>query len=101
MFLFLIAVLFSSCRKPTAFAEIYGVVTDYETNEKIESANVVISPTNASKTTKADGYFEFNELDPQQYTITVYRAGYKTEYETVIVYENDRKEKNIKLIKNN
>ncbi len=89
----------NSCQKAADFATIYGMVSDSTSGELIEGANVVLTPSGKNYTTKAEGKFEFDELDPQQYTITVYKTDYKTEYETVIALADSRTERNIRITK--
>lgn len=60
------------------FATICGTVMDSETMEPIEGVSVILSPSGKNAVTKADGRFEFAELDAVQYTITVQKAGYST-----------------------
>lgn len=55
---------------------IYGTVTDAETNQPVQGANVVLSPTNVSTVTGADGIFSFTNLEAQQYKLTVTASGY-------------------------
>ncbi len=59
------------------FAGIYGVITDADTNQPIQGASVVLSPTNMSTVTGADGSYSFSDLDAQQYKITVTASGYE------------------------
>ncbi len=59
------------------FGGIYGVVTDIETHEPIRGVNVVLSPTNLSTVTGADGSYVFSNLDAQQYKLTASANGYQ------------------------
>ncbi len=95
----LFSLICNSCQKATDFASIYGIVRD-ETGVPIENAHIVINPSGTDERTESNGYFEFNELDPRQYTLTVSMLGYKTEHEFITVYPSERKEKNIVLKKN-
>lgn len=91
-----------SCDKPPyeSFATIYGVVSDSATGEPLANANVVLSPGGKTKTTGTDGRFEFSELDPQQYTITVQKTGYQTNRKTVTAVVAESVEANITLTTN-
>ena len=60
------------------FATVSGTVVDATTMEPIEGVSVILSPSGKNIVTKADGRFEFAELDAVQYTITVQKAGYST-----------------------
>ena len=91
-------VINNSCERD--FATIYGVVKDSE-GVYIKGADVRLSPSGGAGnyTTEADGKYEFNQLDPQQYKVTVYKTGYKTEYETVDALPNSRIVRNFTLTK--
>ena len=69
-----------SCEPVTydVFATVCGTVVDSETMEPIEGVSVILSPSGKNAVTKADGRFEFAELDAVQYTITVQKSGYST-----------------------
>lgn len=60
------------------FATVCGTVVDSDTMEPIEGVSVILSPSGKNIVTKADGRFEFAEVDAVQYTITVMKAGYST-----------------------
>jgi carbon monoxide dehydrogenase subunit G len=89
----------SSCSKPSYdhFATLYGVVSDHTTGEPLAGASVVLSPGGKTKTTGTDGRFEFADLDPQQYTITVQKTGYQTNRKTVTAVVAEKTEANIPL----
>ena len=99
----MLLVCFGSCNKPEyyTYATLYGVVNDFETAEPIVGASVVLSPGGKTQTTGADGQFEFEDLDPQQYTVTVQKSGYQTNRKTVTAVVGERTEANIPLTKNN
>ena len=80
-----ILVFFVSCGSVTynSFAGISGQIVDVDTHDPIEGASVNLSPTGKSVFTGSDGYFEFQELDPEQYTVTVQKNGYTTNRKTV------------------
>lgn len=65
------------------FATVCGTVVDSEMMEPIEGVSVVLSPSGKNTVTKADGRFEFAELDAAQYTITVQKSGYSTNRKTM------------------
>lgn len=69
-----------SCEPVTydVFATVCGTVVDSDTMEPIEGVSVILSPSGKNIVTKADGRFEFAELDAVQYTITVQKSGYST-----------------------
>ena len=94
-------ILCSSCAKTehNLFGGLYGVVSDHETGEPVTNASVVLSPGGKTKTTGTDGRYEFNDLDPQQYTITVQKTGYNTNRKTITAVVNEKTEANIPLTK--
>lgn len=65
------------------FARVTGQVIDIDTHDAIEGASVNLSPSGKSTFTGDDGYFEFQELDPGQYTVTIQKNGYTTNRKTV------------------
>ncbi len=98
--IFLLGV-FNSCSKEehNLSATLYGVISDHETGEPIGNVSVVLSPGGKTKTTGSDGTFEFPDLDPAQYTITVQKAGYQTNRKTVTAVISEKTEANIPLKK--
>jgi len=99
--LLLIMMCFSCSKKEYDLATLYGVVNDHETGELITGASVVLSPGGKTKTTGSDGRYEFPDLDPQQYTITVQKSGYQTNFKTVTAVIGEKTEANIPLTKIN
>jgi hypothetical protein len=93
----------NSCTKevPDLFSTLYGVVSDHETGEPIANANVVLAPGGKTKTTGTDGSYEFQDLDPAQYTITVQKTGYQSNRKTVTAVVGEKVEANIPLTKSN
>jgi hypothetical protein len=93
----------SGCTKTerNLFASLHGLVTDNATNEPISGASVVLAPGGKTKTTGDDGRYEFADLDPAQYTITVQKTGYATNRKTVTAVIGEDTEANIPLTKSN
>ena len=83
------------------FATLFGVISDHETGEPIPVASVVLSPGGKTQTTGADGRYEFLDLEPRQYTITVQKTGYQTNRKTVTAVVSEKTEANIPLTKSN
>jgi len=92
----------NSCSKTEhdMFSTLYGVVTDHETGEHIANVSIVLSPGGKTKTTGSDGTYEFNDLEPRQYTLTVQKTGYQTNRKTVTAIVGEKAEANIPLSKN-
>ncbi len=90
-----------SCSKKEhdMYATLYGVVIDCDTGEPIVNATVALSPGGKTQATGGDGLFEFSNLDPQQYTITVQCTGYETNRKTITAITGEKTEANIPLTK--
>lgn len=67
------------------YGTLAGSVVDVDTNQPIEGASVILSPGGKNVLTAADGTFSFIDLDPQQYTVMVQKAGYSTNRKVVTV----------------
>ena len=83
---FVLLAFFVSCEPSVSsdnFARITGDVIDAETLDPIEGARVNLSPSGKHFVTGSDGYFDFTELEPLQYTITVQKTGYVTNRQTI------------------
>ena len=81
-----ILVFFVSCEPAVSssnFVRITGQVIDLDTHDAIEGASINLSPTGKSTFTGSDGYFDFSDLDEQQYTVTVSKTGYATNRKSV------------------
>ncbi len=105
LFIFSTIVLLAVCNSCSKeehdmYATLYGVVNDHNTSEPIAGASVVLSPGGKTKTTGTDGRYEFNDLDPQQYTVTVQKTGYQTNRKTITAVIGESTEANIPLTKN-
>lgn len=102
IYLIVLIVLSISCSKEEHeyFATIYGIISDYTSNEPVGNATIVLSPGGVTKTTDDNGYFEFSELTPQQYTITVQKTGYQSNRKSVTAVVNERTEANMLLTMN-
>lgn len=92
----------NSCTTPEyeSFGSVYGVVSDSETGETIDVVSVVLSPGGKTYITGTDGCFEFKDIDPQQYTVTVQKLGYQTNRKIVTVFAGEYIPANILLTKN-
>jgi uncharacterized membrane protein len=93
----------SGCSKTERdlFATLHGIVSDTETNEPISGASVVLAPGGKTKTTGSDGRYEFADLDPAQYTVTVQKTGYTTNRKTVTAVVGEDTEANIPMTQSN
>lgn len=101
-FLSLVLILgISSCAENEfeIFSTLYGVVVDDATGECIPSATITLSPGGKTKTSGADGRYEFQNIDARQYTVTVQKPGYSTNRKTVNVVSGEATEANVSLKK--
>ena len=76
------ALIFAAACNPIGdydfFSTVQGVVSDYHTGEPVPGATIMIMPGSQTAMTDQDGRFEFADLDPKQYTLTVQKDGYQT-----------------------
>lgn len=95
--------LFLSCSKEEndSFGSLYGVVSDVNTGNPLDNVTITLSPGGTSKLTGSDGLFEFTELTPQQYTITVQKAGYQTNRKTLSAVVGEKTQANITMTPQN
>ena len=69
--------LYQSCMPDIELSgSIYGTVEDKATGEPIKSVWVELLPSGLKTTTGSDGAFEFIEIDPSVYSLSVRKAGY-------------------------
>lgn len=79
------------------YGDISGKVTDYETDEPIANASISLLPSGTSIQTDDAGYYHFERLDPQQYTMTVQKTGYQPDRKTVTVVRGENRNVNFQL----
>lgn len=78
--------LFStSCKKEVATGKIQGLVTNYATSEPIQGVNISLSPTGASAVTGSDGRYEFNNLEPGNYTVQGTKSGFESNTKNISI----------------
>lgn len=95
--LFIIPYSCSSNDDYEIFSQINGTITDYQTGVPIENASVVLSPLGISQQTDDTGYYNFEELDAQQYTIIVQKTGYQPNRKTITAISGETMNVNIQL----
>ena len=79
------------------FAKIQGTVTDHSTGSPLSNASVTLTPSGLSKITDDNGFFRFDELDTQQYTLTVQKSGYQPNRKTVNAVSGETQQVDIQL----
>ena len=94
-------VLFASCSPVTydVFSTITGTVVDEQTKDPIDGVSVILSPSGKNSITGSDGYFEFQDLEAGQYTLTVQATGYSSNRKTITVVAGATANVNITLQK--
>lgn len=100
LFLCLMALsLLFSCSKEEqdSFGTLYGVVSDTQTGDPLSNVTVTLSPGGTTKLTGSDGLFEYAELTPQQYTITVQKSGYQTNRKSITAVVGEKVQANITM----
>lgn len=98
----LFTVVLGSCSKDedyAVFSTLHGIVVDEATAECIPGATVTLSPGGKTQTTGSDGRYQFSEVDPIQYTVTVQKPGYYTNRKMITVISGEATEANITLRK--
>lgn len=71
------------------FTSIEGAVTDYDTGEPLDNAVVTLTPSGLSRQTDVAGYYKFEGIDAQQYTVTVQRSGYQPNRKIVMAVSGE------------
>lgn len=100
MFMFGLLICFTNCSGSDdyeIFATINGTITDYDSGMPLKNADVVLSPSGISQKTDANGYYKFDELDAQQYTVTVQKSGYQPNRKTVTAISGKAQQVDIQL----
>ena len=79
--------MMTSCEKekPVATGKIQGIVTNSITGEPIKSVNISLSPTGLSAVTGSDGRYQFNNLEPGQYTVQGMKEGYESNTKNITI----------------
>ena len=76
-----------------------GTVVEMTTGDVIAGALITLSPSGKNTYTGADGFFEFQDLDAQQYTVTVQAEGYSTNRKTETIVAGATERINVTLQK--
>jgi len=76
-----------ACTKDEAetTGSIIGLVTRSDNGEPLSGVSVSLNPGGKTATTGSDGRYEFVNLEPQQYTVQLMKAGYKTSTRRITV----------------
>ncbi|MDE7461526.1 MAG: carboxypeptidase-like regulatory domain-containing protein [Muribaculaceae bacterium] len=96
-----ILLLISSCSNSNdfeIFGSIHGVVTDHADGSPLDNATILLSPGGITKQTDASGHYNFDNLESQQYTLTVQRQGYQPNRKTISAIAGEDLQVDIQLI---
>ena len=66
---------------------IAGTIKDYKSGQLISNCKVSLTPSGKSVVSSLSGTYEFNDLDPGQYSISFIKAGYNDENASVSVIQ--------------
>ena len=80
-----LATLFAACSpvEYDHFSTITGTVIDMDNGEPVGNVEMTMTPGSHNKSTGSDGFFQFSDVEAQQYTLTAQKAGYKVDRKTV------------------
>ena len=81
------AVFLAGCAKDVVetSGSIYGIVNDADNGEPVGGAHVALNPGGLTANTGSDGRYEFDGLEPGQYTVQISKSGYKTNSKRISV----------------
>lgn len=81
-----------SCAKDEVetMGTIYGIVNDSDNGEPVQDAHVSLTPYGKTINTGSDGSYEFQEMEPGQYTIQISKSGYKTNTKRISVVAGEK-----------
>lgn len=73
-----LSIMVSACSAPIVdtFGSISGVVLDEKTNDPLAGVTVSLTPSGHSQVTDKEGTFQFENLEPAEYTLTFTMKGY-------------------------
>ena len=73
-----LSIMISACSAPIVdtFGSISGVVLDEKTNDPLAGVTVSLSPSGHSQVTDKEGTFQFENLEPAEYSLTFTMKGY-------------------------
>ncbi|MDE7455087.1 MAG: carboxypeptidase regulatory-like domain-containing protein [Prevotella sp.] len=93
LYLFIATAILGACSSDITegakFGSIVGSVSDRTTGEPVATVNVSIKPGGSSTVTGSDGTFTFRNLEPNSYTLTITKEGYKQNSSTMTVRVGD------------
>ena len=85
LFVFSLFIMTSCVKEEKPVGRIQGIVTNANTTEPIQGVNISLSPTGASAVTGSDGRYEFNNLEPGNYTVQGVKSGYESNTKNISI----------------
>ncbi|MDE6303601.1 MAG: carboxypeptidase-like regulatory domain-containing protein, partial [Paramuribaculum sp.] len=79
------------------YGAIHGVITDISSGQPLDNATVVLSPSGLSIQTDVNGSYKFENLEIQQYTVTVQKLGYQANRKVISVVPGEDFQVDIQL----
>ena len=71
---------------PVTTGQIMGVVKDFDSPDvPLQDCMVTLNPGGKSVVTTSDGFYEFTQLSPREYSLTITKGGYNNAQKTVSV----------------
>ncbi len=91
----------TSCKteKYDLFTTLSGFVLDKATSEPLDGVTITLSPGGKNMVTGADGFFEFDNMDAQPYSLSAQKSGYASERKIVTGVPGETVRINITLSK--
>lgn len=79
--------LLGSCTKEKTpeTGSIQGIVTNSQNNEPIQGVNISLSPTGLSAVSGSDGRYQFNNLQPGNYTVQGVKSGFESNTKNITI----------------
>lgn len=84
--------LFQSCTKDEVetTGTIYGIVNDADDSKPLQNAAVLLTPSGKTTNTGSDGNYEFQDMEPGQYTIQISKTGYQPNTKRITVVAGEK-----------
>lgn len=88
----LILLILTGCAKDEVnpFGSIYGVVVDSSNSSPLQGARITLTPTGKSTVTGNDGSYEFVDIEPGNYKVTVQADGFNPTMKNVTVVAGEK-----------
>ena len=81
------------------FGTINGTITERSSGAAISNAMVILSPGGASRQTNSEGFYEFENLEPGDYSVSVQSVGYRSDRSNITVRVGENTMVNFSLLR--